>query len=68
VKVYCGNIKCENCSTKNICKAKEIDLELHGVNTTYQGFQDFLKCKSFKESKEYIEIKEMLKKVFKENK
>jgi len=56
MKVYCSNLKCKYMNDKNICTAKTIVLSLNGIHTTNQGYQDFLKCKTYKISSEYEEL------------
>lgn len=60
MKVVCTNLKCKYCNSNNICKAKNIELEFNGINTTYQGFKDVLICKTFKKSKVYEELEKKL--------
>lgn len=60
--IKCADITCKYRSDKTgNCKARNVDLSYHGVNTTYQGFQHYLKCKTYEECEENKKIKEMLK-------
>lgn len=48
--IYCYDERCKYCNDKCKCTNKKVELSFHGVNTKYQGFQHYLKCKSFEES------------------
>lgn len=62
--VKCSDITCKY--NKNyICKSKKIDLLYYNINTTYQGRQKLLKCKTYEKSKEYEKIEDLVKDFFK---
>ena len=58
-KVWCAAIECKH-NKNNQCKAKEINLSEGHANTFFQGYLQFWKCRSYKESKETKEIKKLL--------
>ena len=61
--IYCYNMKCKYCNDKYKCTNKKVELNYCGVNTVNQGYQDYLKCKSFEESDLYKNTMELLKKL-----
>lgn len=61
--IYCYNMKCKYCNDKYKCTNKKVELEYHGVNTKYQGFQNYLKCKSYEEHPLYEKAMELVRKM-----
>jgi hypothetical protein len=61
--VYCYDMRCKYCNDKYKCTNKKVELYYHGINTKYQGYQDYLKCKSFEESELYKNTIEWLQKI-----
>ena len=63
--IICGNMSCKYNDDNYKCKKKKIELTYCSINTLYQGKQDFLKCKSYKERNDewYKNAKEWIKKV-----
>ena len=58
-KVWCASIECKH-NKNNQCIAKEINLSEGYANTFHQGYMQYWKCRSFKESKEAKEIKKLI--------
>lgn len=65
-KIICSNLKCKYMSDKGICQAKKIELSLNGVHTKHQGYQDFLKCKTFKIDDEYEQLVKTVEEILKD--
>lgn len=55
--IHCANIKCKYCNDKYKCTNKKVELNFIGINTTYQSFQNLLRCTSFEESDLYKQAK-----------
>ena len=51
---------------KNECKCKNIILQLWNVSTVNMGRKDFLECKSFEYDKEYLNLENKIKEIYKE--
>ena len=61
--IYCYDMRCKYCNDKYKCTNKKVQLEFCGVNTKYQGYQHYLKCKSFEESALYKNTMELLERL-----
>lgn len=61
--VECTDLRCKYCNDKNKCTNKNVQLIAHGVNTKYQGFKNFLECKSFEKHPWYDNAMEFVKKL-----
>ena len=58
--MQCTDITCKyNKDCK--CISKRVKLTHCSIITMYQGRQRFLKCSTYKESEEYVKLKEKLK-------
>lgn len=56
--IKCGRIECKYRSDRTgSCKCKNVMLSSWCVATVNMGRKEFLECKSFEESEEYIRIK-----------
>ena len=56
--IKCARIECKYRSDKTgTCKCKKVILSSWNVMTLHMGRKDFLECKSFEESEEYIRLK-----------
>lgn len=60
-KVYCAAIDCEFNGEDGKCHAKTISLSSNSIMTLWEGRQEFNKCKTYQESKEFIEMRERIK-------
>ena len=59
--IKCADITCKYRSDKTgKCTAKNVELSSHNINTMYQGFQHYLKCKTYQECEESKKIREIL--------
>lgn len=61
--VYCYDMRCKYCNSKNRCTNKRVELNFVGINTKYQGFKELLECKSYEESDLYKNAKETIDKM-----
>lgn len=61
MEVICSNLKCKYMNDKGKCTCKKIELSLNGIHTLNQGYQDFLRCNSFKKDEEYSRLEKKIK-------
>ena len=61
--IECTDLRCKYCNDKYICTNKKVELVAHGVNTSYQGFKNFLECKSFEYHPWYNNAMEFVKRL-----
>ena len=61
--IYCYDMRCKYCNDKYKCTNKKVQLEFCGVKTKHQGYQHYLKCKSFEESELYKNTMELLERL-----
>lgn len=60
--IKCARVECKYRSNRTgNCQCKKVILSAWNVATVNMGRKDFLECKSFEESEEYIRIKNELK-------
>ncbi len=60
--IKCARIECKYRSDKTgNCQCKKVVLSAWNVATVNMGRKEFLECKSFEESDEYIRIKQAFK-------
>lgn len=56
--IKCARLECKYRSDKTgNCQCKKVILSSWNVSTTNMGRKEFLECKSFEESEEYIKLK-----------
>ena len=58
--IQCTNLKCKYRNDKGKCTCKNVNLTFWNVATFNMGNKDFLECKSFKEDREYLRLKETI--------
>ena len=58
--IHCSNLKCRYWKNDK-CKCKNIDLTFWNVATINMGRKDFLECKSFEYSEEYLYLMTKIK-------
>ena len=62
--IKCARIECKYRSDKTgNCQCKKVMLSSWNVATLNMGRKDFLECKSFEESDEYIRFKRVMKEI-----
>lgn len=60
--IKCARVECKYRSERTgNCQCKKLILSAWNVATINMGRKDFLECKSFEESEEYIRIKSKMK-------
>lgn len=60
-KVYCADNRCKyRNENTGACKCKKVMLSAWNVATKNMGRKDFLECKSFEYSKDYLELKQKM--------
>lgn len=66
MKTKCSNLKCKYINKNNECICKNLILQYWSVSTKNMGRKDFLECKSFEYSNEYLKLENEIKKIYKE--
>lgn len=61
--IYCYQMSCKYCNDKYQCTNKKVVLDFVGINTVYQGYQELLRCESYRESKLSKDMKKLLDKI-----
>lgn len=60
--IKCARLECKYRSDRTgNCQCKKVLLSSWSVSTVHMGRKEFLECKSFEESEEYIRLKNKLK-------
>ena len=67
-KVLCADVACKYHGDNDVCTARKIKLSWNSVMTTWEGRQEFHRCKTFEESETYKKLKAEMPTLFKHTK
>lgn len=67
-KVKCADLSCKYNNGIDTCKAKEISLSWSSVMTVWDGRQEFLRCKVYEKSDEFLAMQAKVAEIVKQGK
>lgn len=67
-KLKCADLSCKYNDGNGTCKARDVEMSWHRVLTVHDGWQEFLRCKTYGMSDEFRAMKERVDEIVKQGK